>query len=119
MKNSTTSVILVQAMASATTGFQNSVSPGAICHSPRSMYDSPHGEPRKDQQRQKNRQIDYRADDVVFVVVSSVLVFLSRFVRRVRSFRFSPQYLLIRYSSGNRNIQMMSTKCQYRPKFST
>ena len=116
MKKSTTSVILVQAMASATTGFQKRVRPGAICHSPRSIYEAQTVSRRGHQQRQQDRQIDDRADDVVFLVVLCFLLEWSA----VFAHCVSPlNSRLIRYSSGNRKIQMISTKCQYRPKFST
>ena len=64
MKNSTTRVILVQAMASAITGFQT----------PRSTYDAQTVSAVPQQQREKDDHIDHGAYDVmrVFAVLCSV-----------------------------------------------
>ena len=45
------------------------VQPGATCHSPRSMYDAHTVSRGAHKQRKKDRQIDLRADDVMFALV--------------------------------------------------
>ena len=76
MKNSTTRVILVQAMASATTGFQNRVIPGAMCHSPRSINEAHTVSPVATSSDKKNHQINDRADNVMLVAFAVRVVFV-------------------------------------------
>ena len=68
MKKSTTRIILVQAMARATTGFQKSVRPGAMCHSPRSMKEAHTVRPVTTSSSHQDGEVDDRADDMVLVI---------------------------------------------------
>src|SRR5579883_667995 len=63
------------------------------------------GEHRKNQQREQHCGVSLGGIDV--------------FVRALWSHGYFGKWRSIKYSKGNRKIQIMSTKCQYNPEMST